>query len=217
MGSRPRHREETEAHGSAHRQGARRTRRCPASPPIPCQSRKGAPPPLPPVWPPSHGSGPGVGRALNLSCLGQYRPGHDSLLPFTSFRSTFLPRTPSRHVSGLLTVTLFLPGSLTKAAVWPGVGGTGAGNQTSPRPRPLRLRLQASFARFSRSHSSPAQAGAQPRPSRRLGPAGGCAPRERGQSVRRGVGQPDSRPSRCLEKRPLKRANLGSRGPPTSG
>lgn len=111
MGSRPRHREQTEAHGSAHGQGARMTRRCPAAPPIPSQSRKVALPPLPPVWPPSPGSGSGVGRALNLARLGQHRPGHGSLSPLTSFRSTSLPRTPSRQVPGLLAVTLFLLGS----------------------------------------------------------------------------------------------------------
>lgn len=31
-------------------------------------------------WPPSHGSGPRVRRALNLACLGEHRPGHDPLL-----------------------------------------------------------------------------------------------------------------------------------------
>lgn len=146
MGSHPRHREETEAHGSAHRQGARRTRRCPASSPIPSKSRKGAPPPLLPVWLPSHGSGPGVGRALNLARLGQHRPGHDSLFPLASFRSTSLPTLPPGRFQGsrlLLCSFQDLPrpslqqSLLTKAEVWPGVGGAGAGSQTRPRPRPF--------------------------------------------------------------------------------
>lgn len=158
---------------------------------------------------PSHGSGPGVGRALNLAYFGQHRPDHDPLFLLTSFRPGASPPRPtptlvqtgSRALSRYFVPSCLIfqgPASsgsiLTKAVVWPRVGGAGAVNPAPPsRPRP-----QAPSAPVPRPHLSPSQTGAECLPSQRRSPAGGYAPPEHGQ----GVGLPDPGPgSHCLEKR----------------
>lgn len=96
-------------------------------------------------WPPSHGSGPRVRRALNLACLREDRPGHDPLLlPLPARASPLRPtatiaQTCSRALSCYFVLSRLIfqgptsSGSiLTKAAVWPGVGGASAVSQAPP-------------------------------------------------------------------------------------
>lgn len=111
MGSHPRHREETEAHGSAHRQGARRTRRCPASPPNSLQEQEGSSATTSSCWAAlpwirawrRKGTEPGSPRSAP--------PWPWLPLPPRLFPLHIPPHTPSRQVPGVSTVTLFLPGS----------------------------------------------------------------------------------------------------------
>lgn len=92
---------------------------------------------LPIAGPSSHGVRPGVRRAPNQACLNQHDPGQEPRLPRPSSCPNPARPPPSPRAPVLLAVSLFFSGLvcravLTKAAVWPGVGGGSAAGGQDP-------------------------------------------------------------------------------------
>ena len=197
----------------------------PRSPP---RARRGLHHPLLLGHPPMDPGLESVGRALNLACLCQHRPGLDSSVPLT-FSG---PKAPAAHpnprragsegsASLLCSFRAYPPRLsplrliLAKAAVQPRVGGSGTGSQPRPRPRPA----PGSEFHWSSSDRSRTLSLVETWPCRRRGWGGGGGGAECGA---RG-GKPDWGPGfHCLDKRPCGRPTFSckpwrSRGTATGG
>lgn len=169
-------REETETQGSAHRQlGSYKDQGMPSLSLPPPPEQKGSPA-TPSSCSASAALAVGPTRPTDPSRPGgPCGPPHPPLAGSQALCRYFVP-------SGLISEGPARSASiLTKAWVWPGVGGADAG--TSPAPSgPAPKGPKPGFSRGCPSFpQSPSQTGAAHRPSRGPGPAGGCDPPESGQ------------------------------------